>query len=316
MEFVLTTYGENLLQNSGTPVSLVYVLGSSYGYTPVVGDTNIHGTTVGTGTTLAVQGFGINQPSYPILLGPQNVPDAAFGEVGLFLGDNLVALGVNPTAFTYQGLGSMSVLCVLPPIGNEGGLFSPVAATGQNGIDYLPSLDSLPRATNAAKPGVANIYGFLNDDIVAASGGQWWRLVGTNLVQRTQVSSPIATNTINLAAALPGNPSIGTKFYVSIGTGANAGLVRSASLEASTTIVLNVPLPYEFAIGDWIYVYNVTFVGSGNSGSGVNELAELIDVQLTNPQDGDVLSYSVNDGKWINIHIASGGNSNLTVQEI
>ena len=272
MQFVLTTYGLNSLTNSGTPASLSYKLGSSYNYTPLSTDIDIHGTDILNGATLAVQGVGVNQPSYPIILDDGDAI-APFGEVGLYLAGNLFALGVNTTPITYDGTSNLSILCVLPPVSGEQGLFSPVSAPGQNGINYLPSLDSLPRAGNVLSQEMSNIYGFLNDDIIAVSGGQWWRLVGTNLLLRTQVGTPIAAGIINIAATLPGTPAVGDKYYVSIASGAKAGVVRSGAFIASgsgTSIALNVSLPHPLAAGDWIYIYNavLTVVSGGGGGGG------------------------------------------------
>jgi hypothetical protein len=45
--------------------------------------------------------------------------------------------------------------------------------------------------------------------------------------------------------------------------------------------------------------------------SGTTSLSLLTDVQLTSPQDNDVLQYSVTAGKWINspqLNLTDGGN--------
>ena len=46
---------------------------------------------------------------------------------------------------------------------------------------------------------------------------------------------------------------------------------------------------------------------TGPAGGGAEDLDELTDVALTNPQDGDILVYNASTSSWVNLHVVDGG---------
>lgn len=95
MNIQLTTAGIALLEaNTGPVVVTSYKLGSAFNYVPNVGDTNIHGTVVHTGVPSAPVPADGNTTLYSIFLGFELGP-FDFGEVGLFVGSTLFALGAS-----------------------------------------------------------------------------------------------------------------------------------------------------------------------------------------------------------------------------
>ena len=262
MQFVLTTFGQDLLNNSGTPLSLAYALGTGVGYTPNELDTNIHGTLVGVGQTLSVAKVA-NQPTYAIVIDSGSVDVPPFGEVGLFLGVNLVALGVSTVLLHNEAVnGNLSILAILPAVVNSQGFFTPVALSSQSGISFLPSVDALARASNVLEQGFSNLYGFLDTDVIAASAGQRWLIIGVTMLRRTTVVLPVSPGSFSIGSLLPGFPDVGSPYIMSFASGANAGLVRRATLASvaslpseRSTFNLSSPVPGTFVTGDEVTIY-------------------------------------------------------------
>ena len=53
-------------------------------------------------------------------------------------------------------------------------------------------------------------------------------------------------------------------------------------------------------------------LGTGGGGGGATALSELVDVALSNPQNGQVLMYNSSTGKWYNGTVQSGGGGTVT----
>lgn len=95
MIFQLTTYGFNLLNANTGPVTIdTYKLGSAVNYVASVDDIDIRGTTLFTGAVSSYTIVNANVVKYGIYL-DYNTGDFQFGEVGLYVGSQLFALGVS-----------------------------------------------------------------------------------------------------------------------------------------------------------------------------------------------------------------------------
>lgn len=257
MYIILTTYGQNLFENEGTPVALDYRLGTQYGYTPSPNATDIQGISVAGGRTEDVA-LQTGLPVYNVLL-PSAMALTQFGEVGLYYNAQLVALGVQPTLIQLQSLvGNLSIEMPIPLNTPALGILGSVAISGSGNLSYLPSVDSLPKASGATP----NQYGIIGKDIIATTSGARWNLSGSSLVGPTRV---VAGNLQLVTFDIPmtGLP-LGTTVYVSAETGNNAGLVREGVLTGRTantaSVTFTTPWTYGFVTTDLVQTFTVNAV--------------------------------------------------------
>ena len=69
----------------------------------------------------------------------------------------------------------------------------------------------------------------------------------------------------------------------------------------------------EVSVGLWTQQFlSALGLNSGGGGGGATALSELVDVALSNPQNGQVLMYNSSTGKWYNGTVQSGGGGTVT----
>lgn len=69
----------------------------------------------------------------------------------------------------------------------------------------------------------------------------------------------------------------------------------------------------EVSVGLWTNSFlSALGLGTGGGGGGATALSELVDVDLSNPQNGQVLMYNSSTGKWYNGTVQSGGGGTVT----
>lgn len=69
----------------------------------------------------------------------------------------------------------------------------------------------------------------------------------------------------------------------------------------------------EVSVGLWTNSFlSALGLGTGGGGGGATALSELVDVDLGNPQNGQVLMYNSSTGKWYNGTVQSGGGGTVT----
>ena len=69
----------------------------------------------------------------------------------------------------------------------------------------------------------------------------------------------------------------------------------------------------EVSVGLWTNSFlSALGLGTGGGGGGATALSELVDVALSNPQNGQVLMYNSSTGKWYNGTVQSGGGGTVT----
>lgn len=254
MYFALTTYGASLFTTLGVPSALAYKLGTGVNYTPTSADTSIRGNLVSEGTTQGIHISGTS-PVYTVFI-ESGVFLPAFGEVGLYYLGNLVALGSSVVLLqNTSAVGNLSVTCILPMVTGLMGQFAPVALSSSDNLNFLSSLDALPNATSTISP---NIFGIQATDVIATNSGQRWLLSGAAFVGQAAVVSANLTNVTVGYTFGPG--TLAKTFYLSAGTGNNAGFVRTATLTFTTstqgTLTSAVPWPAAFNINDQIHIYS------------------------------------------------------------
>ncbi len=138
-------------------------LGSAVGYTPVPGDTALHGTILHTGGIFSYTVDSANQCSYVIRL-DQTIGNFSFGEVGLYLDDGtLFALAALSTVQEKVAAGGLTpgnvvsftarlILSNIAPIINY-----PLTQVVNAQIYEIASVDSLPLATTLGSPNAYSI---------------------------------------------------------------------------------------------------------------------------------------------------------------
>ena len=69
----------------------------------------------------------------------------------------------------------------------------------------------------------------------------------------------------------------------------------------------------EVSVGLWTQQFlSALGLNSGGGGGGATALTDLVDVALSNPQNGQVLMYNSSTGKWYNGTVQSGGSGTVT----
>lgn len=268
MFFAMTEYGSNLFQNTGTPVSLTYQLGTSLNYVPDRNDISLRGNLVSTGETLEVV-VADGKPVYNIHLDSTSSA-LVFGEVGLFYNGQMVALGCSQVLLTVSsGVGNISIEAALPVGQLSGLILSSVALSSDpDTLNFLPSPDQLPRSS-VAHP---NTFAIKDTDIVATTDGPRWYLSGAGYVGNYLVNSG-TYNQVAVNNVLP-QVALGTVVYLSFNTGVNAGLVRQGTLITrlpnSAVVVFNTALPSLPATNDGFFLYVPNQVGLVTGPTGPN----------------------------------------------
>ncbi len=264
MIFTITTFGQNLFNSSGAPATLRYVIGSGFNYTPQVTATDIQGSLITQGTTTGAVDTSSGFPTYEVDLDAVALNGQPFGEVGLFQGSNLVAIGVNATL--------ISALAGLIAI--EASLDGSSVASVNNvttGLVVRPSIDSLPLASQANP----NAFGISDRPIIAVTKPERgiWELAGGLLVGE---QSFVSATTSSVVLSYPGTPpAISTKLYLSVKSGANKGLAREITVTAASSgqITASLATPFLFAasFGDLADVYFQTVLAASSSGAGIDQ---------------------------------------------
>lgn len=152
----LTDAGQQLLNNSTGPITLTkVVLGNGYGYTLDRTAVGIQGSPVYTGVPSPLEMANPNLARTTIYLDYQVGP-FDFGELELWAGNVLVALGVSSTLIRKvatsaqsQG-GSLKLDVYLPVVGTNFNVFAGLAeSSNEFRLAIIPQLDLLPQALSA-----------------------------------------------------------------------------------------------------------------------------------------------------------------------
>jgi hypothetical protein len=160
MNFQLTDYAVALLNANTGPITLnTYTLGSAYNYIPAPGDTDIHGSLVFNGTPSVPVAVNANIIKYSIYL-DYNVGPFSFGEIGLYVGNNLFALGAASELINKiqvgQTLGnSIRIDIYLSMVGTNYQMWFDLAESNNEfRVAIINSPDQLPQSADATP----NVY--------------------------------------------------------------------------------------------------------------------------------------------------------------
>src|ERR1700737_501966 len=165
MNFQTTTYGTTLLNANTGPITITsFKLGSGYNYIPAPSDTDIHGIQVFTGTPSIPFAANANLIKYSIYL-DASVGPFDFGEIGLYVGSNLFALGTSTSLIhKAQQLGadqgnSLRIDAYISTVGTNYDMwFDLVASDNKFRVASLTTPDVLPQSAQAS-PNVYIIQG-------------------------------------------------------------------------------------------------------------------------------------------------------------
>lgn len=278
--FQLTSYGQTLLATSGAPQTLTFVIGSAYNYVPTISDTGIHGTQITQGTTSPAQ---VQQgiPTYAVAFNG-NLASQGFGEIGLFNGTNLVALGVDVNLNPVYS-GNVSIDCQLSSVSTLNQSVANLAGAGV--ILYQPSADALPQA-QIANPNMFALSGTQLLAITMPGSNQWGMVGGTDL----GVLATTAISTTSVQFPSTNSTPVNGVLYVSFLSGANKGFFRQGTVAANTgsSITLNFATSLNFPVAatETIQVYGPAV----NS----NTLTNLLPANAYNPSAVTITGGTIN----------------------
>lgn len=269
MQFVLTTYGISLL-TIGAPATLTYKVGTGTGYVATASSTNLSGSVLASGVTSSIETSGIG-PTYLVIVNanPSQSPTAPpVGELGLFYSGQLVALGVFDSTFNLSKVSTSTFSCALPNPGVNSS-FSVLSSSQLGGLALVPNVDVLPQASTSGGNGQFAIHGA---SVVAYADNNSWQLTGSAYLIGKFPVTVSTTATLSLSVDLTAySPT--NKYYVTVITGNNSGLARTATLgiplnPLSATLNFSLTWAKPFAVGDLVYLYSESTKSSA-SGSGV-----------------------------------------------
>lgn len=247
MIFTLTNYGSVLLRTDGPPPNLTFAVGAGYGYIAQSNDTNIRGTLLVQGLTSAIS-TSAGYPIYEVVFSANLLPGGSFGEIGLFNGSNLVAIGVSPSLIPQtQGLISIEAPLTAAPAAAQ------ISTSNQEyTIPYVNTVDGLPQAQSALR----NAVGVKGTNLIATTDGTYWNIVGAYEVANASITYGSASG-ITLPAAT--NAVAGDRMYVSFATGNNQGFIREAIVVANAANMLSLnfinQVPYSLTTGTSVIVF-------------------------------------------------------------
>jgi hypothetical protein len=298
MIFTLTTAGESLISSFPgiPPVFDEFRLGTGFGYIPSITDTAMHGAPVHTGVPSA----GIIQANtlvkYTIAVEP-NIGPFLFGEVGLYVGGALMALGcasslVTKTATVGAIDGNMVAIdCYLTTSGTSYTVYAELGNSAAQGIiPHASSIEALPPAQNS----LANLYLVASPDtqnsVIAFSLAGQWNVTGYEELVHSRVVASGSASTVTLtASSIP--PNYNGELILQFLDGPNAGTLRIADsyVSGSKTFTFSTALPGTPQAGNLVQVLRKSVlspvVRNIFSGVSVSLTSAHLNALIANPVD-------------------------------
>ncbi len=246
---VLTNYGRNLTSNSQVlPETLTYVLGSSFGYTPLAIDSTIRGSQILSNSTEPI--VQSNPPRYTVKFDAQFLQSQGFGEIGLFDGSHLVALASAPALFDVTS----GLVSIVFPLTDSPLVTLPLIADSAE-LRLVNTVDELGLA-HTANP---NLAFFRSKGLIAVADNALniWELVGALNLGNAFVAEDSTQQTVKLNTTT--FFSVGQTIYLSVTSGANKGLIKQGSVteksEYQITVVLLTAASRQFETQDAVKIY-------------------------------------------------------------
>lgn len=295
MYFVLTTAGEAAIAASpGTPPTItLFRLGGQYGYVPAIGDTDIRGVQVYSGTPSAPVPQSTSIVKYTITL-DSSVGDFSFGEVGLYLpGGVLFALGcmnLPVNKLRRQGTqpgNDLAIDCYVSTVGSNYAIFAEIGNSASNlNLGAVNSVDTLPSAFKAHP----NVFIVPSPDgkgsLVAFSNNAAWSFTGYEEIADEQLAVNVTPNTISFSDPSTA-PIFDGELLLQVVDGDAMGAVRIITGYTSVGHVFTVGTPFLISPspGDTIRILKKTQLRDN-----VATLLAGLDVDLTSGHLNDLLN--------------------------
>ncbi len=247
MLFILTNAGQLAFGTSGAPEQLNFVVGSGFGYTPSAVQTAIQGTVLTQGATDPVN-LESGNPTYRITFSASLLPSGKFGEIGLYQGNTLLAIGVSSTEIT----ATSGTVTITAPLSGASIPAQVVSLSEANEIPFVPSVDNLPRANLVE----SNLFAVKDQGILCISNKTYWEITGGFY---TGLADVLASTPSTVSFQLPSSATVGSILYISFSSGSNQGVIREGVVSNNVAGVLSVAftnaLPNAATAGDDIYVW-------------------------------------------------------------
>lgn len=300
MQFVLTTAGQLLIQsNPGVaPVLQSFKLGSGFGYTPNVGQTDLVGVEVHSGTPSSPVVQASNLVKYTVFL-DFSLGNFNFGEVALYApGNVLFAIGTSTTQIpkvksTVNTDGnSLSIDCYVTTSGTTYSIYAELGNSDVNiNIPALPGIDTLPPAYLA----IPNTYQVSSPgqlaSVLAFSNNSRWSVTGydTEIHPILNIAAGSTASTL-VFTQVATNPTTVGELLIQGVTGLNAGSIRVISGYSAGTNAYSVTnsFMHQPQVGDAFSVVRrnylsataINFLGGLNTGVGAGQTNGLQSIDL------------------------------------
>lgn len=300
MQFVLTTAGQLLIQaNPGVaPVLQSFKLGSSFGYTPSSGQTDLVGVEVHSGIPSNPVVQASNLIKYTVFL-DYSLGNFNFGEVALYApGNVLFAIGTSTTQIpkvksTVNTDGnSLSIDCYVTTAGTTYSIYAELGNSDINiNIPALPGIDTLPPAYLA----IPNTYQVSSPgqlaSVLAFSNNSRWSVTGydTEIHPILNVAAGSTASTL-VFTQIATNPTTVGELLIQGVTGLNAGSIRVISGYSAGTNAYSVTnsFMHQPQVGDAFSVVRrnyltataINFLGGLNNGVGAGQTNGLQSIDL------------------------------------
>ena len=288
----LTTAGQAIVEAALAPVVVTsYKLGASFGYVPPVSQTDIVGALRHTGTPSAPIVEDGNSIRYSVNL-PAALGPFSYGEVGLFVGATLFAIGVFETEMTKlpanQELdtgGNVVIDMHLPTTDPNYQMWSDVAQANTFKLNVVGGPHLIPRAEGAnpnllmVRPPNSNYAGFMAyTDRLGLWQYENYQRLGTLTVVAATTSSVTCARTESNTLLGDDRTIPEGDILIQFASGINKGLSRYCTgktlAAALTQLNLGVPLAAAPLTGTNFHVYSadLTLVDATPSTRGVVRL--------------------------------------------
>lgn len=283
----ITNAGAQILNDTGVPWTLsLYKLGDEFGYTPAPTDVDIRGQMMWSGVPSVYEELGPSVVRYSIYM-DRSVGDFGYGEFGLYVGTNLVALGTGSTLVSKR-----RTITGQPTSGNSQRLdvylsmvdqsYSMWINVGDSAIPFVVptviNVDQLPRTNETATNHFIVGYPGDTDQSFAAytdrsglwvfDSYRWGTTIGQEFTVVSATSTSVTISGINRLEDLDPQ-ELGDKIvqFTSgpvYGTPRNIGVATPSLADNTTTIGFVTPLAIVPLPGDTFRVYGRDPVSSTN----------------------------------------------------
>lgn len=272
MQIQLTTAGAAILNSTVGPVTITsFQIGSAFGYIPSPSDTAIHGTLIYSGVPSAPYAVDANTLKYSSYLDYDTGP-FAFGEIGLFVGTTLFALGVNSVLIQKTPVGpstpgnSIRIDAYVSTVGTEYQMWLDLAeSNNQFRFAILGSPDQLPPAQNSTPNAyVISSLGLNQSAYMAYTDrtGLWNFDCYEYANQATATITGFSSQSVTIALSqyVAGmSPAYFGQVILEFSTGALYGICRyvQSAIISGSSVTLNFasPLAIEPIVGDQFIVF-------------------------------------------------------------